>query len=141
MDWSSISWWVWAIVLPLVAAGLVQLGQLVYQALLKRLGDDVGEEWKIVLEIVDWVLDALEKETKRRLAEIDQAEVEAAARDVYARWIAGTVVSKVIRQEDFVTMVVERWRKIVGVQVTVSQAVVRVQVVKHEKSFGPAPLG
>ena len=141
MDWGSVPWWVWAIVLPLLAAGLIQLGRFVQQTLRKRFGDDVAEEWDVVFEIVDWVLDALEKETQRRLAEIDQAEVEAAARDVYTRWIAGTVVGKVISQEDFVAMVVERWRKIVGVQVTVSRAVVRVQAVKREQSYGPAPPG
>jgi hypothetical protein len=139
MDWGSIPWWVWAIVLPLVAAGLLQMGRLAYRALRNRFSEDVSEEWRTIFEIIDWVLDALEKETKRRLAEIDQAEVEAAARDVYARWIAGTVISKVMSQEDFVTIVVEQWRKIVGVQVTVSQAVVRVQAVKREKGLGPAP--
>ena len=116
--------WFWGVGLLAIAFILIVLGKQIYK-LSKRVHEEDGE-LELLFEIIDLVLTALEKETKRRLSELEQAEVEAAARDVYRRFIAATPARHFVDEAGFVRMVVEQWRKIAGVEQSVSGSIAAV---------------
>jgi hypothetical protein len=111
-----------------VVLGLVVLGKLLLDLLKKVRGDD---DLDFLYDIIGLVLSSLEGETRRRLSELEQAEVEAAAREVYGRFIAGTPAVHLVDEDSFVQMVVEQWRRIAGVEDGVRMGVRTVALARH----------
>jgi len=76
-----------------------------------------------VLDFVEDILESLKAEAGRLLSEIPQATVEEAARQVYRQFIAGTPLGAVVAEEVFVSFVVERWRRLAGIESAVHVAI------------------
>lgn len=130
--------WIWIIVVASVAI-LAAGGAWALRAWRKHsdVDDNASELW----DLVEDLLDALEKETKRRLQELPQSQVEAAAREVYRRFVAGTPLVNLVDEQQFVALVVDQWRKLAGLNKAVIEAVALVEARERDKhlTFGPAP--
>jgi len=94
-----------------------------------------GETNGKLLDIVDLVLRSIADETTKAVRDLPQAEIEAAARAVYDKLIAGTPFEAIVTQPGFVEIVVGRWRAIAEVEVV---AQVGVMAVREKMAAGLA---
>ena len=104
-----------------------------------RKSTEQSENWDRILDLIEDVILALEKETRRALREIPQSEVEAAARAVYDRFVAPTFLATFVSPSEFVSLVVERWRALAGVGTAVANAVEQVQRLATGSPALPGP--
>jgi len=109
--------WFWILFAAVAVLAVVAWAFRMWQE--KREGED-SELLDQVFGFIDWLLDALEKETGRLLRDIPQATVEAAAKRVYSQFIAGTALA-IVPEQVFVDAVVAQWRKMAGVQSQVAR--------------------
>ena len=111
------------ILIGIAVVVLAGLALIAFRYWRSKQGED--ERTDFLCDLIELVLDTLVKETKQELADIPLSEVEEIARAVYDKVIAPTPIAPFIPRETFVQLVVDEWRRVVGVQTLVAQTVMR----------------
>jgi len=117
--------WLWVLLGVLAIAGVLTW---VFETWRQGRQDNEDKILDQVLDFVQWILESLKEETGKRLRDIPQATVEAAARQVYREFLADTPLA-FVPEDVFTGMVVEYWRKVAGVGSTVRLSAVQTRVI------------
>ena len=103
----------------------------------KAQGDETEEQGRLY-DLIEGVILALVRVAKEAMQDIPLAEVEAAARAVYRRFIAGKKVANLVSEDAFVAMVVNRWEQVAGVEAMVTSSVLAVRALAAPPTGPPA---
>ena len=105
-----------------------------------RKTQDESERLAFVFDLVDLVLEALVRETKRELAQIPETEIAEAARAVWRQYIEPSPFAAFVPEQVFVDLALGQWRQVIGVGQAVTIAVARIQALERDRRMQPAHL-
>jgi hypothetical protein len=108
----------WILILLSLLAGAAAGGFAL--KLIDRKDDD--ELLDQVLDLAEVVIDTTKKAVQGAMQDVPIGEVEASATAVYRKYVAGTVLEKVMPERVFVNLVVEKWELLAGVEATAFEA-------------------
>ncbi len=127
--------WVYITVGILAVAGAGAFGVRVYRKVTEQ-NRQKAELWDVVQLTLDRLFDLAQDAVR----ELPEAEVRAAALEVYTAVIAPTFLARLVAADAFVGMVVEQWERLTRVGESVEVGVVRARLASAPAPDPPRPV-